>query len=93
MDSEDYFVSDFIPVKSSTSYIGTLTGNAVLEYTSLTSAGTRDSTKKVPNGFITNSTTNYIRINGTISNMNDIMLVEGSTVPSEYHPYYEWVEE
>ena len=24
---------------------------------------------------------------------SDIMLVEGSTVPSEYHPYYEWVEE
>ena len=24
---------------------------------------------------------------------NSLMLVEGSTVPSEYHPYYEWVEQ
>ena len=29
----------------------------------------------------------------TAIDLSTIMLVEGSTAPSEYHPYYEWVEE
>ena len=35
----------------------------------------------------------YIRFTYANSRIDTAMLTEGSTVPSEYHPYYEWVED
>lgn len=45
--------------------------------------------------FTTSSTAKVIVFQGSASAydewFNSLMLVEGSTAPSEYHPYYEWV--
>ena len=47
--------------------------------------GTSSQTFTVPNG------AKYCRVSFVKSQSSDAMLVEGSTAPSEYHPYYEWV--
>ena len=47
--------------------------------------------------FTTTANTKYVLFQCGVSVLSEavaiLMLVEGSTAPSEYHPYYEWVEE
>ena len=47
--------------------------------------------------FTTTANTKYVLFQCGVSVLSEavavLMLVEGSTAPSEYHPYYEWVEQ
>ena len=46
----------------------------------------------LPKTFTTSANAKSLKF--SLSNAaSEVMLVEGSTVPSEYHPYYEWVEQ
>lgn len=86
VQSEDWAVSDYIPVTGDTQYIGGAFGNAVLEYETKGGSSIRINTKRVTDGFTTESITRYIRINLPITNLNYAVFNEGETVK----PYEPW---
>ena len=78
-------VSDFIPVKPNTQYIGQYAGGAALGYSSKTSSPVRFP-MALSSVVTTQSDTVYMRINCLISNKENVMLNEGSTA-LPYEPY------
>ncbi|WP_062105207.1 SGNH/GDSL hydrolase family protein [Bacillus niameyensis] len=87
IDSADYFLSDFIPIKPSTTYIAKSMGSRVFysdnrQYVSGESYSVGNKTTTPNNAFFIRFA--FDKYSATLENQ---MFVEGSTLPSEYIPY------
>lgn len=83
----DNDITDYIPVKPNTDYVVT-EGNSTFHFNeSKVLIGTHGTGilkfRTLPNQYYVMTTVRHVH-------MNDMMLVEGDTLPSEYHPYNEY---
>ena len=105
IESSNWSITDYIPCDGTTFTLYPIGGNApamclynsnkqLLVAKSYNSGGSETT---IPVTITSSSTASYARFSyysgGGGADLTQIMLVEGSTVPSEYHPYYEWVED
>lgn len=86
VDRAGWFVTQYILVEPEQKYIAKNSGVAVLEYDENYNLIRRNS-GSARSGFITSTTTKFIKTNVEINKLNTIMLVEGFTVPETYIPY------
>ena len=106
IEASNWGITDYIPCNGTTFTLNPIGGNApsICLYDSnkqiiaTKSYNSGSATTKILVTITSTTTAEYVRFSYYISDtggddLSQIMLVEGSTVPSEYHPYYEWVEQ
>ena len=89
VENDQYYATDFIPVKSNTTYIITQVNNLRLAmYSRGGLGGTISNEDLSTNVFTTTSDTTFIKFHfSSEHDPNAIMLVEGSSLPSNYLPF------
>ena len=88
--SPSYYISDYIPVKSNTNYIGLYAGGNQGGAQGWAFYDENKGFISTYNSFgycTTPKNTAFIRVSGTMSNKDSAMIVEGTEVPNIYHPY------